>query len=172
MYTIDTLDQVSEVHDAPRPDSGASLPFIMSDEHRVLLAYMVSELDEAVSSIVKMMTTDSPGYVALVEFTRPRAHMFGPPNDETFLGHPLAERGLKPYGVFEVLDSSWIRQLERMNSKCDTSHSQSRNRDQRHYIFSFHDSTFECIARSFSVNLREGTLRDVMFEMLQRVQAP
>ena len=171
MYTIDTLDRVSGVHDAPQPDSGASLPFIMSDEHRVLLAYMVSESDEAVSSIVKMMTADSPGYVALVEFAQPCAHMFGPPNDETFLGHPLAERGLRPYGVFEVLDSSWIRQLAGMNKR-HSRHSQSRYDDLRHYIFSFHDSTFECVAKSLAVSLREGSLRDVMFEMLQRVQGP
>src|SRR5947209_4541761 len=101
MYTIDTLDRVSEVHDAPLPDSGASLPFFMSNENRLLLAYMVSESYEAVSSAVKMMAADSRGYVALVEFTQPCAQMFGPPNDETFLGHPLAERGLRPYGVFE-----------------------------------------------------------------------
>lgn len=170
MYTIDELDRVIEAQDAPQPDSGASLPFVMSDEHRVLLAYMASELDEAVSSMVKIITTDSPGYVALVEFARPCAHMFGPPNDETFLGHPLAERGLRPYGVFEVKDSSWTRQLARMN-KSHRQHSQNRYADLRHYIFSFHDSTFECIANSLAVNLREGSLRDVMFEMLQRMHA-
>ncbi len=171
MYAIDTLDRVMEVHEAPLPDSGASLPFLMSDENRVLLAYMVSESDEAVSSAVKMMTANSKGYVALVEFTQPCAHMFGPPNDETFLGHPLAERGLRPYGVFEVLDSSWIRQLEGMNKR-HSRHAQNRYGDLRHYIFSFHDSTFECIAKALAVNLREGSLRDVMFEMLQRVQGP
>ena len=42
--------------------------------------------------------------------------MFGPPNDEAFDGHPLARRGLRPYGAFEVTHSSWIRQLEQMNS--------------------------------------------------------
>ena len=171
MYAIDTLDRVIEMHDAPLPDSGASLPFIMSDENRVLLAYMVSESDEAANSVVKTMTADSEGYTALVEFAQPSAHMFGPPNDETFLSHPLAERGLSPYGVFEVLDSSWIRQLEEMNKR-HSRHAQSRYGDLRHYIFSFHDSTFECIAKALAVNLREASLRDVMFEMLQRVQGP
>jgi hypothetical protein len=171
MYTIDSLDRVIEAHDAPRPDSGASLPFVMSDEQRVLLAYMVSELDEVVTSSVKSMTPDSPGHVALVEFARPCAHMFGPPNDEAFAGHPLAERGLRPYGVFQIEDSSWIRQLAKMNEN-QIHHSQNRYRRFRHYIFSFHDSTFECVAESLAVNLREGSVRDAMFEMLQRVQGP
>ena len=169
MYPIDTLDQVLEVHYAPQPSSGAPLPFIMSDEQLVLLAYMVSESDKSISAKVKMMIADSPGYVALVEFAMPCAHMFGPPNDETITSHPLAERGLRPYGVFEVLNSSWVRQLARMN-KIHRHHSPSRFEDLRHYIFSFHDSTFECIAKSVAVNLREGSLRDVMFEMLKRLQ--
>ena len=119
--------------------------------------------------MVKLMTADSPGYVALVEFTRRIAHMFGPPNDETFSSHPLASRGLRPYGVFEVIDSSWIRQLAGMN--------RARQRwspydGMRHFIFSFHDSTFECIAKSLAVNLREGSVRDVMFEMMQKLQGP
>ena len=42
--------------------------------------------------------------------------MFGPPNDEAFSGHPLASRGLHPYGAFKIENSSWIRHLEKMNS--------------------------------------------------------
>jgi hypothetical protein len=52
---------------------------------------------------------------ATVEFEQPFAHQFGPPNDEAFLGHPLAERGLHPYAGFEVQNSSWVRALEEMN---------------------------------------------------------
>lgn len=175
MYMIDALDEAIEMNDAPQPDSGAPFPFVMSDEHRVLLAYMAAETDpdtdnEGASS-VRTMTADSPGHVAFVEFARPSAHMWGPPNDETFTGHPLAERGLHPYGVFEVKASSWIRQLERMGSVHEH-YNASRYRRLRHYIFSFHDSTFECVAESFTAALREGSVRDAMFEMLQRVQGP
>jgi hypothetical protein len=44
------------------------------------------------------------------------AHTFGPSNDEAFSGHPLAARGLTPYGAFKIENSSWVRHLERMNS--------------------------------------------------------
>jgi len=74
--------------------------------------------------------------------------MFGPPNDEGLHGHPLAERGLEPYGVFVVSPSSWLRALVRMNAV------HPRHRDEHfdglcHFVFTFHDSTFECIARGF-----------------------
>jgi hypothetical protein len=59
-----------------------------------------------------MLGPDTEGcLVAVVRFDRPYAHMFGPPNDEAFHGHPLANRGLCPYAVFEVRDSSWLRRL-------------------------------------------------------------
>ncbi len=48
--------------------------------------------------------------IAIVKFLFYRSYMFGPPNDEVFTGHPLASRGLEPYAVFEVEQSSWIRQ--------------------------------------------------------------
>jgi hypothetical protein len=82
--------------------------------------------------------------------------MFGPPNDEAFSGHPLAARGLKPYSVFEIEKSSWLRALVRMNS-VHPYHKVERFADLRHWVFSFHDTTFECIASSFDIVLARGT---------------
>jgi hypothetical protein len=166
MYTIDGADRVTGCVDAPSPDTGAPLPVLLADERRLLLAYMVSDPEKS-QGPARLMTQDTRGLVALVEFNRPRVHMFGPPDDETFRSHPLADRGLGPYEVFEVLDSSWIRQLARMNKQ---SPQWSPYDGMHHFIFAFHDSTFECIAKSLVVNLREGTVRDVMFEMMQRFQ--
>jgi hypothetical protein len=33
--------------------------------------------------------------------------------------------------------------------------------DLHHYVFAFHDSTFECIARGFNATLLDGPLADV-----------
>ena len=82
---------------------------------------------------------------AIVKFIGPRAHYFGSPSDETIRGHPLWELGLRPYGVFEVRKSSWIRALERMN-RVHPNHNPSRFAALRHFVFTFHDNTFECVA--------------------------
>src|SRR5262245_11285948 len=94
--------------------------------------------------------------------------MFGPPNDEAFYGHPLAARGLHPYGTFQVEHSSWIRQLERMNS-VHPRHRPDMFRRLKHYVFAFHDSTFECIAEGHRVNEYEGPLDAVLAEMKKRL---
>jgi hypothetical protein len=62
-------------------------------------------------------------------------------------------RGLAPYGEFEVVASSWIRSLERMN-RVHPRHDAARFAELRHFIFTFHDKTFECVAKGVSVVVR------------------
>jgi hypothetical protein len=97
----------------------------------------------------------------VVQFDSPYAHMFGPPNDEAFSGHPLAPKGLAPYRVFEIDDSSWLRTLERMNS-VHPYHRSEHFAVYKHFVFAFHDSTFECIAKQFSHFERRGSIWSVL----------
>lgn len=91
-------------------------------------------------------------------------HTFGPPSDEIFERRPLASRGLKPYSVFEVKSSPWIRSLVHMNS-VHPRHDPDRFADERHFIFTFRDSTFECIARAFEVVWRVGSMKSAIGAM-------
>jgi hypothetical protein len=152
MYIIDQQDKVTTIKSAPQPSAGAPLPFVMSDEHNLLLVYiheqLPGELDSSYEKVVDSNSSKDP--VALIQFHHYYAYFFGPPNDEAFEGHPLADRGLEPYGVFQVLQSSWVRQLERMNS-VHPCHDPKRFEKLNHYIFTFHDSTFECVAEDFQM---------------------
>lgn len=130
MYTVDDQDEVLRLPGLPAPSAGAPMPRIFADDTSLSLAYEVApESDQ----------------VAIVRFLRPHAHYFGAPNDETISGHPLASRGLEAYDVFEVRRSSWIRALERMN-RVHPHHNARRFEALRHFIFMFHDKTFECVA--------------------------
>src|SRR5438132_11281953 len=80
-------------------------------------------------------------------------------SDETLSGHPLAGRGLRTYAIHEVLSSSWVRQLETMNS-VHLRHNTKMYDDLKHYVFAFHDSTFEWITRGFDRTI--VTVRGVM----------
>jgi hypothetical protein len=93
------------------------------------------------------------------------AHMFGPPNDEAFSGHPLASRGLQPYRAFRIEDSSWIRKLEGMN-RVHEHHKLERFHALQHLVFAFHDSTFECICKQFDVRTEHGAILDVIPAMI------
>jgi hypothetical protein len=111
---------------------------------------------------VKVLSEDPGGEpVALVSFTHPYAHMFGPPNDEAFEAHPLASHGLRPYAVFEVRDSSWIRNLDHMNSVHEYHRPESFAK-YHHFVFAFHDTTFECVAETFSLSVHTGSVAQVL----------
>lgn len=108
--------------------------------------------------------------IGIVDFQWPYHHMFGPPNEEAIAGHPLASRGLHPYDVFEVHDSSWIRALERMNS-VHQYHKPEAFEGLRHFIMAFHDSVFECVARGYDISMSEGSLEELVPKLSSKMLA-
>lgn len=163
MYDVDGQDEVVALVGVPQSSVGAPLPFVVADEHRVVLAYYLEETspDWDGSSARLVWPSDGEEAIAIVRFAPCIAHMFGPPNDEAFARHPLAARGLHPYSAAEVRGSSWIRRLERMNS-VHPRHRPEGYRSLRHLVFAFHDTTFECVCRGFDVRVTRGTLRGTL----------
>ncbi len=145
MYAIDAEDRVEELKGFPQCDTGAPSPMILSTEGACILLYRIASEVDVLEE------------VARVHFTHCFAAMHGPPNDEALNGHPLYERGLRFYGAYEVLKSSWIRGLERAN-RVHPLHSLERYARLRHFVFTFHDSTFECVAENYSVEFQASTI--------------
>jgi hypothetical protein len=134
MYTISDKDRVVPLDKVPLHSPGAPMPLILANDVRLVLGY------EAAPDGADLI---------LVRFLAPRAHYFGAPNDESLSGHPLYGRGLRPYGIFEVVSSSWIDGLERSN-RVHPRHRPSSYDDLRHFVFTFHDDTFECISKDIA----------------------
>jgi hypothetical protein len=145
MYSIDEKDAVVPLSNFPRPDAGAPRPVISATEHFVAVAYYAVGPGDAVA----LITFDS------------YAHMFGPPNDEGLEGHPLYSRGLHYHNCFEVRESSWIRSFERMN-RVHMWHDSARFARHRHFIITFQDSTFECIAERYGISIQAGDPAEVI----------
>ena len=102
MYSVDEKDAISPLPDVPQSSTGAPLPAILADEQRLLLAYLLGRHDPDWdgTSVTMVGADDADRAIAIVDFAHPLMHMFGPPNDEAFRGHPLADRGLRPYSAF------------------------------------------------------------------------
>ena len=168
MYEIDEKDRVIFLEDLPQSSTGAPQPFVMADERLTILAYYLENRDpDWDGSYVRVLgPTNADEPLALVRFFSCRAHMFGPPNDEAFHGHPLASRGLEPYRAFRIEHSSWIRHLERMNSVHPRHRPESFEKLQ-HFIFAFHDSTFECVCKSYEIQTTRGAIASAVPEMLK-----
>lgn len=109
---------------------------------------------------------------ALVEFPGCLCTRFGYPNDEAFPGHPLFAKVQALYppwtGIYQVLNSSWIRQVEQQNRKIFPN---SSLWSVRHFIFGFHDSTFECIADDLVSQVIDEPFSAVLARISKRVLA-
>ncbi len=124
---IKTDEQVIVRENWPQP-AVVPEPQIHANDRSLNLCYLTSE-DKTV----------------VVQFPLCIYMMFGAPNDEALGGHPLWSRGLKFYAVHEVLNSSLIKMLEERNSFHDRHDQKSYLENKKHYIFTFHDSTLECV---------------------------
>lgn len=152
-------------------DIGAPLPHLLINDYRALLSFYVREPDPNWDGSYVTLKDPSDGSVeslALVEFTSCRSARLGAPNDEVFEGHPLAGKGLDEYSAQLVKNSRWIQELQAINS-VHRMYNPDAWRDLNHYVLWFHDSTFECIAKSFTVHIYRGNMVDMLNRMAQRI---
>jgi hypothetical protein len=167
MYQVDDKDKVVELKDVPQFSVGSPMPILLCDEQKTYLSYLIHyEID---------YENPKPEYferkgeaIAIVEFELCSNKRFGSPNDEAINGHPLYSIGLGSYGVYEIQNSSWLRQLEIMN-RVHHNHRPETFEKYKHFIFTFHDSMFECIAQSFKIDIHSGSLESCLTEMQKRL---
>ncbi|MGI0134497.1 MAG: hypothetical protein ACREBW_06025 [Candidatus Micrarchaeaceae archaeon] len=150
-----------EIKNLPQSSVGAPLPSLLSSERNLFLLYYLQNTPENWDGkTVRMVDVGTTESVGIINFAPYSAYKFGPPSDETIRGHPLYKSGLKPYSFFEVEKSEWIETLEKMNS-VHPHHKKERFQTLKHYIFTFHDSTFECVARSYELEIKDGPMSEV-----------
>ena len=172
MYSVGTFakDKVTTLADMPQSSVGAPCPVVIADEHHLAVAYYLEVRDEKwEGTTVRVVGPESEGEpFAIVTFKRALAYFHGPPNDEAFSGHPLSKRGLRSYGAFEVKNSSWLAHLTKMH-RVHPYHKDAHYADYRHLILTFHDTTFECVAKGYEVRTGVGSLRSAMDSMVKKV---
>jgi hypothetical protein len=152
-------------------DTGAPMSHLMVNDNRALLAFLLSEPDPAWDGTY--ITPKSPSDeerepLALVEFEFCISARLGAPNDEVFEGHPLNGKGLEPSTAQRVVNSRWLKEIEAINSVHRMYRPESW-RDRTHYIFWFHDSTFECVARSYKVETHRVSMKELLGRMAKRL---
>jgi hypothetical protein len=113
--------------------------------------------------------------VAVVEWKLCTAAVLGYPNEEAIEGHRLWARGMEelyhraPYiDCFEVINSSWVAAMERAN-RVHPDHNPSLFAHDRHFIVSFRDETFECVAHKFRARRSRKPRKQVLKKLIRQL---
>jgi hypothetical protein len=150
-------DEVVRLDIGFEPEAAVSGPVLLQTDYDAFLTFNAVRMNADGQR-------DTAG-TAVIKFERCGITKFGYPNDEALCGHPLYKRGLEAYGCFEVLHSSWIRQMTQQNRVCFPHTTDSK---KRHFILTFHDSTFECVANSYQATLSTEAYEQMLREITQR----
>lgn len=128
--------KVREIEGVPSPDTAVSPELSLTDDRDVVLRFRAS-------------FQSGSGDVE-ARFHRVSAFYLGWPNSDILHAHRLGECGLKPWAFQEVENSDWTADMEKRNSR-HPRHIPGMCLESRHFIITFNDETFECIAREFEV---------------------
>ncbi|HEX5244466.1 MAG TPA: hypothetical protein VFW23_14485 [Tepidisphaeraceae bacterium] len=155
------LDEVIELDLGVVPEAAVSGAVCLQTELVTILTFNAMRPTDRISPYGGPYLEDAG--TAVVNFTRCLISRFGYPNDEPRSGIPLYKS--VDYGIYEVLNSTWIREVVRMNR-----YSFPKTEDdcvKRHFLFGFHDSTFECLADDLDLQVVNEPY-DVIFERIRR----
>ncbi len=146
----DTDERVISLDVGLYPEAGAPAPLLAQSDHDCFLVFHAVEErgGEIRTGVVEVMGCE--------------ATRFGYPNDEALAGHPLWGRGLDFYSVGEVINSSWVAQLDEQNRAAFPDYERPQ---KRHFIITFHDSTFECVADDLVARVVDGYREAVFAEV-------
>ena len=147
-FRVPDQDRVVAYDIGVLPAGGVPAPWLLASEHDSVLLFRAN------------------AGIAVVTIERCLLSKFGYPNDEALAGHPLYDHGLGFGSVFEVSNSSWVRQMNEQNKVCFPDGTDWK---LRHWIFTFDDSTFECMAEALRVEVVKKPFREVFADISARL---
>lgn len=119
-------------------DSGAPSPIITSNDNEFCVCFYIDNGD------------DNNLDICILKFPHYLIYIFGMPSNETLHGHFYNKLGIESYAFYELIDSDLIKQLKDMD-KCHPYYHSEKWKEYHHYIITFHDNMFECVAKSYSI---------------------
>jgi len=145
-------------------DVGAPLPHLFMNDYKAYLLFYVKAVDpnwDGTHTTVIDTASDKVTDLALVEFEHCNSATLGTPNDEVIEGHHLYGKGLESYVPMQIINSSWIQEVQKIN-RVHSNYNPQNWKNTKHFFFGFHDTTFECIADSFTVEVHQTSFKDLI----------
>ncbi|MFD2562877.1 hypothetical protein [Aquimarina rubra] len=145
------MNEIVIIDNHPECSIGAPCPTIVASEHKVVLSYYTD--DDTICQII---------------FSHCFEFKMGMPDENMIEKYPLGASGLMDYEFQKVNHSSWISAIE--NQYKTISEYSRDGRKYEHYIFTFHDRSFECISSGFEIKISEkNTMNESMTDAIHEI---
>lgn len=145
---------------------GAPEPIIISNDNELFIAFYADKQSSSTVPQEPNIIYDE-GIFAL-KFKVFLKYTFGLPGDETMQGHPYSELGMNPYSFYELRNSDLIKSLQDIE-KIHPNYNPEKWKMYKHYILTFHDNMFECIAQDFEIREENTSLYNQATVMLSEL---
>jgi hypothetical protein len=160
-----------------RPSPSGSGEVLIQDDTTSFVIF-----DAMSSTLSKNGGYESLG-IAAVEIRDCHLTKYGYPNDEGLIEHPLYYKGLDSApGVGEVHNSSWMAMLDEQmvtsamrilgypDRKAYAAVRASNSKVKlRHFIFTFKENTFECLAGELKVISVGRSFKETLYDVCRRI---
>ncbi|WP_163178130.1 hypothetical protein [Bacteroides sp. 51] len=153
-----------EIEKEIRIDTGAPMPTIISTDNELYLSFYV---DKTFDDLHQRDIGSDTGIVSMV-FNRCLKYTFGVPDNETIDGHPYRKLGLESYAFYELKGSNIIKELQDM-SKVHPYYNPKKWENYKHYIITFHDNMFECVAEGFKIEKTETSMHNQIISIWEKI---
>lgn len=147
-------------------DLGSPSPTIISNDSELFIAFYADK-ENTLATPQERNTIYDIGIFAL-KFRVYLKYTFGSPGEETLHGHPYSKLGMKSYSFYELVDSDLIKSLQDID-KVHPDYNPEKWIMYKHYILTFHDNMFECIAQGFEVREENTSLYNQASVMLNEI---
>ncbi|MDB5131023.1 MAG: hypothetical protein JWR02_772 [Mucilaginibacter sp.] len=132
-------------------DWGAPCPLLLSTDNELRVIFYGAD-----NRSPELRIQSSDRFIIELKFNYSSYHSISPPNDEALNGHPYYDLGLRWCAFYELLGSELIESLGKM-SRFHPYYNPYAYKDAHHYIITFKEKVFECVADSFEVIQEQTT---------------
>ncbi len=160
------MEHFEELKLGVTPEAAVSGAVLLQSEYSSFLTFNAQKETVEPSPYGGFYTTDVG--TAIVEFPGCLISKFGHPNDEAAGAIPKYKDLEVAYGICEVKNSDWVKELEVINRYQFPNTSYA---DLRHFVIFFHDSTFECIAKEIKLKTSDQPYSEIISGLGKKIAA-
>lgn len=149
-------------------DYGAPSPLIIANDDELYLTFYIANEGYQHLDIPHQRSESNDIGICILKFKSYLKYTFGAPSNETIGGHPYYKLGMRSASFYELEGSDLVKQLQNI-ANVHPYYKPERWSLYKHYIVTFHDNMFECVAQEFVMELQNKTLNSQATVILEAI---